>query len=83
MAHRAPWTCCSASIGPHYDSVRTVGQAIEYEFDTRNVPDTMATMVDEPYVNHIPTMTGGVGAEGCSHGSTRTTSSHSNPPTPS
>jgi carboxymethylenebutenolidase len=27
------------------------------------VPDTMGTMVAEPYVNHIPTMTGGVGAK--------------------
>ena len=32
-----------------------------YEFETRDVDSTMATMVDEPYVNHIPTMTGGVG----------------------
>jgi carboxymethylenebutenolidase len=34
-----------------------------YEFDTRDVDATMATMVAEPYVNHIPTMTGGVGYE--------------------
>ena len=32
-----------------------------HEFETRNVDATMATMVDRPYVNHIPTMTGGVG----------------------
>jgi carboxymethylenebutenolidase len=32
-----------------------------YEFETRDVDATMATMVSEPYVNHIPTMTGGVG----------------------
>jgi len=32
-----------------------------YEFETRDVDATMATMIDEPYVNHIPTMTGGVG----------------------
>ncbi len=31
------------------------------EFETRDVDGTMATMVAEPYVNHIPTMTGGVG----------------------
>ena len=31
------------------------------EFETRDVDATMATMVKEPYVNHIPTMTGGVG----------------------
>ncbi len=34
-----------------------------YEFESRDVDATMATMVDEPYVNHIPTMTGGVGFE--------------------
>jgi carboxymethylenebutenolidase len=32
-----------------------------YEFETRDVDATMNTMVEEPYVNHIPTMTGGVG----------------------
>jgi carboxymethylenebutenolidase len=32
-----------------------------YEFETRDVEATMATMVAEPYVNHVPTMTGGVG----------------------
>jgi carboxymethylenebutenolidase len=31
------------------------------EFETRDVDATMATMVAQPYVNHIPTMTGGVG----------------------
>ncbi len=31
------------------------------EFETRNVDATMSTMVAKPYVNHIPTMTGGVG----------------------
>jgi carboxymethylenebutenolidase len=31
------------------------------EFETRDVDATMATMVAEPYVNHIPTMTGRVG----------------------
>jgi carboxymethylenebutenolidase len=34
-----------------------------YEFGTRDVNATMATMVSQPYVNHIPTMTGGVGHE--------------------
>lgn len=31
------------------------------EFEVRDANATMATMVAEPYVNHIPTMTGGVG----------------------
>jgi len=33
------------------------------EFETRDADATMATMIPEPYVNHIPTMTGGVGYE--------------------
>ncbi len=32
-----------------------------HEFETRDVDATMATMVPQPYVNHIPTMAGGVG----------------------
>jgi len=32
-----------------------------HEFETRDLDATMASMVDEPYVNHVPTMTGGVG----------------------
>ena len=32
-----------------------------YEFETRDVDATMATMVATPYVNHVPTLTGGVG----------------------
>jgi carboxymethylenebutenolidase len=38
-----------------------------HEFETRDVDATMATMVAEPYVNHIPTMTGGVGFEALRH----------------
>ena len=34
-----------------------------HEFETRDADATMATMVDEPYVNHVPTMTGGVGRD--------------------
>jgi carboxymethylenebutenolidase len=34
---------------------------IHQEFVERDVDATMKTMVDEPYVNHIPTMTGGTG----------------------
>lgn len=32
------------------------------EFDTQNLDATMATMTAEPTVNHVPVMTGGVGA---------------------
>lgn len=36
---------------------------IRNRFENRSVAHTMATMVQEPYVNHIPTMTGGIGRE--------------------
>jgi len=32
-----------------------------HEFESRDVDATMATMVAAPYVNHVPTLTGGVG----------------------
>ncbi|MCH9002480.1 MAG: dienelactone hydrolase family protein [Planctomycetes bacterium] len=34
---------------------------IKYEFETRDYVDTLETMVEDAYVNHIPTLTGGVG----------------------
>lgn len=46
---------------PEYDLVALWEEHCRYEFETRDVDAIMATMVDEPYVNHIPTMTGGVG----------------------
>jgi carboxymethylenebutenolidase len=34
---------------------------IRYEFSTRDVDSTIATMVEDAYVNHVPVMTGGYG----------------------
>jgi len=34
---------------------------VELEFVTRDAEATMATMVPSPYVNHVPTLTGGIG----------------------
>ena len=36
---------------------------VRYEFSTRNTEDTLATMVENAYVNHIPVLTGGVGRD--------------------
>ncbi|HEX3037132.1 MAG TPA: ester cyclase [Thermodesulfobacteriota bacterium] len=36
-------------------------QHIKFEFDTQNVEDTLDTMVEDAYVNHIPVLTGGTG----------------------
>ncbi|HEX3346954.1 MAG TPA: nuclear transport factor 2 family protein [Acetobacteraceae bacterium] len=46
---------------PDRDLVALWEAHTRYEFETRDVDATMATMVDAPYVNHVPTMTGGVG----------------------
>jgi carboxymethylenebutenolidase len=46
---------------PDHDLVALWETHTRTEFETRDVDATMATMVKEPYVNHIPTMTGGVG----------------------
>ena len=51
------------TIGPIFDLSKLWEDHTYFEFGTRNVPDTMGTMVAEPYVNHVPTMTGGVGAK--------------------
>lgn len=49
--------------GPIFDLEKIWDEHTYFEFEDRSVEKTMATMVDEPYVNHIPTMTGGVGRE--------------------
>ena len=36
---------------------------VRYEFSTRNTEDTLATMVEDAYVNHIPVLTGGTGRD--------------------
>jgi carboxymethylenebutenolidase len=43
--------------GPWFDLEAIWEEHTKYEFGERDVEKTMATMVDDPYVNHIPTMT--------------------------
>jgi carboxymethylenebutenolidase len=61
LAHERTIAALKAAMGPDYDLSALWDKHCEYEFGTRDVDDTMSTMVAEPYVNHIPTMTGGVG----------------------
>jgi carboxymethylenebutenolidase len=63
LAHSQALGVLRRAIGPHFDLVTLWEKHCEYEFVTRDVDATMSTMVSEPYVNHIPTMTGGVGYE--------------------
>ncbi|VDB86479.1 unnamed protein product [Peniophora sp. CBMAI 1063] len=50
-------------LGPHFDLERLWEKHTYYEFVERNAPKTMSTMVKVPYVNHVATLTGGVGYE--------------------
>lgn len=36
---------------------------VKFEFSTKNTEDTLTTMAEDSYVNHIPVLTGGVGRE--------------------
>ena len=47
-----------ATLGALFDA------HVRAEFVDRDIDATMATMTEQPYVNHVPVMTGGVGHEG-------------------
>jgi carboxymethylenebutenolidase len=63
MAHSPTIALLRQVLGPRYDLAALWEKHCEYEFAVRDADKTMQTMVAEPYVNHIPTMTGGVGFE--------------------
>jgi carboxymethylenebutenolidase len=63
LAHSRSIALFRRVMGPKYDLSGLWDQHCYQEFAARDVPATMKTMVAEPYVNHIPTMTGGVGAQ--------------------
>ncbi len=47
--------------GPYFDFEAIWDEHTQLEFADRSVEETMATMVEEPYVNHVPVLTGGIG----------------------
>lgn len=61
MAHTRALALFRRVMGPHYDLSALWERHTALEFAARDAEATMSTMVAEPYVNHIPTMTGGVG----------------------
>ncbi len=63
MAHSRTIAALRQAMGPHYPLEELWDLHLDYEFTTRDTGKTMTTMVDQPYVNHIPTMTGGTGAK--------------------
>ena len=61
MAHSRSIALFRKVLGPVFNLSALWDMHCYYEFATRDVDATMATMVPQPYVNHVPTMTGGVG----------------------
>ena len=61
MAHHRSIAAIRRVMGPHSDFSALWDTHCMHEFGTRDVDATMRTMVAQPYVNHMPTMTGGVG----------------------
>ncbi|RSH95527.1 hypothetical protein EHS25_000619 [Saitozyma podzolica] len=62
MAHTRSLVFLRSHIGgPFFDIEEIWEEHTFFEFVDRSVAKTMGTMVAEPYVNHVPTMTGGVG----------------------
>ncbi|KAJ7499343.1 NTF2-like protein [Mycena latifolia] len=47
--------------GPFFDLEAIWEEHTYFEFEIRSVAKTMGTMVAEPYVNHVPTLAGGIG----------------------
>jgi len=61
MAYERGIALLRQCIGPVYDLSALWERHTELEFETRDADETMRTMVPQPYVNHVPTLTGGVG----------------------
>jgi carboxymethylenebutenolidase len=50
------------NLTPAQETLRHLWEEhVRYEFATYNTEDTLATMADDAYVNHVPVLTGGVG----------------------
>lgn len=61
LAHSPTIGLLRQAIGPRYDLNALWNRHCDCEFGIRDAAETMKTMVASAYVNHIPTMTGGVG----------------------
>ncbi|CAE7209863.1 unnamed protein product [Rhizoctonia solani] len=62
LAHTRTLAFLRAHIGGPIFDIEAIWEAhTRFEFEGRDVGATMGTMVAEPYVNHIPTLTGGIG----------------------
>jgi carboxymethylenebutenolidase len=61
LAHSRTISFLRRAIGPHYDLDALWEKHLEGEFVTCDPDATIRTMVPRAYVNHVPTMIGGLG----------------------
>jgi len=61
LAHSRTIGFLRRAIGPRYDLDALWEKHLEGEFITLDADATIRTMVERPYVNHVPTMIGGFG----------------------
>jgi carboxymethylenebutenolidase len=61
LAYSRSFAVLQRAMGPEFDLSALWERHLECEFVDRDVESNMQTMVAQPYVNSIPTMTGGVG----------------------
>ena len=61
LAHSRTIAVLRTALGPVFDLEAIWAAHLACEFEQRDADATMATMTAEPYVNHIPTLIGGVG----------------------
>ncbi|KAI1793825.1 NTF2-like protein [Ganoderma leucocontextum] len=61
LSYTRTLTLLRSELGPHFPLEKLWERHTYFEFDKRDALKTMATMVSTPYVNHVATMTGGVG----------------------
>jgi hypothetical protein len=55
--------CLRTAFGIEVDLETIWDNHTRLEFETKDAGETMKTMVPEPYVNHVPCRTGGIGAK--------------------
>jgi len=61
---KAEQTDANTTLTPAQEALSKLwDEHVRYEFSTRDTDDTLATMVDDAYVNHIPVLTGGSGRD--------------------
>lgn len=57
QSHTRSLTFLKAALGgPYFDLEAIWDEHTDYEFSNRSVEHTMSTMVQEPYVNHVPSV---------------------------